>query len=73
MAENRYNFQKLTPINQADINAYMEALNYVFENSDIKNVGVSGAYSAGKSSVIETYKTLRPEIKFIHISLAYFQ
>ena len=41
MAENRYNFQKLTPINQADINAYMEALNYVFENSDIKNVGVS--------------------------------
>lgn len=73
MVGNKYNFQKLTPINQADLNIYKEALEYVFENDDVKNIGISGAYSAGKSSVIETYKTLRPNIKFIHISLAYFQ
>jgi hypothetical protein len=52
MAENKYNFQKLTPINQVDLNIYKEALEYVFENNDVKNVGISGAYSAGKSSVI---------------------
>lgn len=48
-------------------------MDFVFKNSDIKNVGISGAYSAGKSSVVETYKKLRPDIKFMHISLAYFQ
>lgn len=73
MTKDRYNFQKLTPINKADINIYKDALDYVFNNTDIKNIGISGAYSAGKSSVIETYKTLSPNIKFIHISLAYFQ
>ncbi|PKM94234.1 MAG: hypothetical protein CVU84_12290 [Firmicutes bacterium HGW-Firmicutes-1] len=71
--DNKHNFQKLTPINKADMGIYNDALNYVFDNPDIKNVGISGAYSAGKSSVIETYKTLRPDIKFMHISLANFQ
>lgn len=73
MEYNKYNFQKLTPINQVDLNIYNEALDYVFKNDDVRNVGISGAYSAGKSSVIETYKTIRPDIKFLHISLAYFQ
>lgn len=45
----------------------------MFNNPDLKNVGVSGAYSAGKSSVVETYKKLKPDVKFMHISLAYFQ
>ncbi|MCQ4924403.1 hypothetical protein NE686_14975 [Tissierella carlieri] len=73
MGKNKHNFQKLTPINKANIDIYKDALDYVFNNSDIKNIGISGSYSSGKSSVIETYKTLRPNIKFIHISLAYFQ
>lgn len=73
MAENRYNFQKLTPTNKVDLNIYKDALDYVFNNTDVKNVGISGAYSSGKSSVIETYKKLKPDITFLHISLAYFQ
>lgn len=66
------NFQKLTPINDADIHAYEESLNFVFKEDDIRNVAISGMYGAGKSSVIETYKTKHPEKKFLHISLANF-
>ena len=49
-------FQKLTPIGDAKIDGYTEALDYVFNNDDILNVAVSGPYSAGKSSIIKTYK-----------------
>lgn len=49
-------FQKLTPINNANIDGYTDALDYVFSNDDILNVAVSGPYSGGKSSIIETYK-----------------
>ena len=69
----KYNFQKLTPTNSANLKIYKNALDFVFENSDIKNVGITGAYSAGKSSIIETYKQSKPDIKFMHISLAHFQ
>lgn len=67
------NFQKLTPINNMDLKIYYEALNFVFTNDEIKNVAISGSYSAGKSSVIETYKNRHHEIDFLHISLAHFQ
>lgn len=66
-------FQKLTPIRDADIGIYSEALDFVFENSDLKNVAISGAYSAGKSSVLESYKASHSDKKFLHISLAHFQ
>jgi hypothetical protein len=56
--ENAYKFQKLTPIQDVDLSIYKEALDFVFANEDIKNIGVSGAYCAGKSSVIESYKKL---------------
>ena len=72
VSEEAYNFQKLTPVNDIDLSIYKNALDFIFENPDVKNIGVSGAYSAGKSSVVETYKKLRPDIRFLHISLAYF-
>lgn len=49
-------FKKLTPKDDIEIKVYEEALNFVFDNDDICNVAVSGPYSAGKSSVIESYK-----------------
>lgn len=52
MTNKSYNFQKLTPIRDADLSIYKNALDFVFENSDIKNVAVSGAYSAGKRSFL---------------------
>lgn len=66
-------FEKLTPVKDVDLRIYNDALNFVFENNDIRNVAVSGAYSAGKSSVIESYKDKHKELSFLHISLANFE
>jgi hypothetical protein len=65
-------FQKLTPINNIDLTIYQEALDFVFKNNDIKNIAISGPYSSGKSSILETYKCLHIKKKFLHISLAHF-
>lgn len=73
MAEKKYLFQKLTPVHNADISVYDEAINFVFENADVTNVAISGAYSAGKSSILESYKEQHKKIKFVHISLAHFR
>lgn len=73
MAEKKYHFERLTPIDDMDLNVYEEAIDYVFDNSDIKNVAISGAYSAGKSSVLASYKTKHSNLHFLHISLAHFQ
>lgn len=73
MTEKKYNFQKLTPIKNVDLQIYDKALNFVFSNDDIKNIAISGPYSAGKSSLIETYKCNHKEFRFLHISLAHFE
>lgn len=65
-------FQKLTPKKDVDLKGYEEAFNFVFENNDVMNIAVSGAYSSGKSSVLETYKVKREEYSFLHISLTHF-
>ncbi|TFB14095.1 hypothetical protein E3U55_14350 [Filobacillus milosensis] len=65
-------FQKLTPIKNAKLKMYDDALNFVFENNDIKNVAISGPYSAGKSSIIESYKLKSTDKRYLHISLAHF-
>lgn len=69
-------FQKLTPVNDAKIGVYEDALDYVFKNDDVLNVAISGPYSSGKSSLIETYKKTHKEKEgckeFLHISLAHF-
>jgi hypothetical protein len=80
MSEKNYNFQKLTPVNDIELKIYKDALDFVFDNDDIKNVAISGAYGAGKSSLLESYKTEKKKNKvtekdltFIHISLAHFE
>lgn len=73
MAESRYHFEKLTPTDDIDLTVYEDAFNYIFENSDVRNVAVSGAYSAGKSSVLASYKKKHSDLRFLHISLAHFK
>ena len=65
-------FQKLTPTNRVDLTAYEEGFEFIFDNEDIRNIAISGPYSSGKSSLLESYKDKHPEKKFIHISLAHF-
>lgn len=66
-------FQKLSPISDADISGYENALDYVFADEDIKNIAISGAYSSGKSSIIGTYEsTNKGKLNLLHVSLAHF-
>ena len=73
MAERTHHFERLTPIDNMNLDVYEEAIDYVFDNSDIKNVAISGAYSAGKSSVLASYKKKHSDLHFRHISLAHFK
>lgn len=73
MAQKNYNFEKLTPNQEADISVYEEAIEFVFDNSDVTNVAISGAYGAGKSSVIESFEKRHDNKNFLHISLAHFE
>lgn len=73
VAESKYNFERLTPTGNVNIDVYVQAIDFVFKHPDIKNVAISGAYSAGKSSVLESYKNRHGELNFLHISLAHFQ
>jgi hypothetical protein len=70
--EKKYQFEKLTLRDDINIDVYEEALDYVFESDDIRNVAISGAYGAGKSSVLASYKKKHPNKKYLHISLAHF-
>jgi len=70
---NKYKFLKLTPVSDANISVYEDAIDFVFENDDIKNVSISGAYGAGKSSILESYKIKHSDKRFIHFSLAHFR
>ena len=71
MEEREHKFQKLTPIKDVNLSIYKKTLDFVFENSDLKNIAITGIYGAGKSSVVETYKK-KSDKSFIHISLAHF-
>lgn len=66
-------FWSLTPKDDLDLHIYEQAIDYAFEKNDIHNIAISGAYGAGKSSVIASYKKKHPKLKFMHISLAHYQ
>lgn len=66
-------FEKLTPTDDCDISIYESAIDFAFKEDDIRNVAISGAYGAGKSSVLAAYKAKHREKKFLHISLAHFK
>lgn len=66
-------FQKLTPVRNIELGIYQEAIEYAFSEDDIMNIAISGAYGAGKSSVVETFEEKNPDKKFLHISLAHFE
>ncbi|GAE02569.1 hypothetical protein CBO05C_2259 [Clostridium botulinum B str. Osaka05] len=73
MSGNIYKFQKLTPVSDINLKVYEDAIDYVFDNPDVRNVAISGAYSAGKSSVLASYKKKHEKLRFMHISLAHFK
>jgi len=73
MDTTKYKFRKLTPVRDVELNVYADSLDYVFRDDDLKNVAITGPYSSGKSSMLETYKDTHKDKRFIHISLAHFE
>lgn len=73
VAESKYRFERLTPADNVDLDVYEDTIDYVFDNPDVRNVATSGAYSAGKSSVLASYKKKYSNLCFLYISLAHFK
>ncbi|GEL67926.1 hypothetical protein MPS01_20810 [Marinilactibacillus psychrotolerans] len=65
----KYIFESLGPVNDVELGKYEDALNQMMEDDSIYNVGLTGPYGAGKSSIIESYKTENEQMKFIHVAL----
>lgn len=73
MTVSKFQFERLTPTDDVNLSVYEEAIDYVFDNPDVRNVAISGAYSAGKSSVLASYKKTHSDLRFRHITLAHFK
>lgn len=52
----KYIFKSLGPVDNVELGKYEDALNQMIEDSSIFNVGLTGPYGAGKSSLIESFK-----------------
>ncbi len=70
MSEKNYNFQKLTPINNAELKIYDDALNFVFDNDDIKNVALdrSNVIIKGAEYKLKTVATVKALIDIDNLS-----
>lgn len=70
MDEKNSKFNALTPeVLEENKSIYTEALDYAFNNDDIKNIAITGIYGAGKSSVWKTYATKKNIKNCITVSL----
>lgn len=57
MKTNETTFNSLTPdILEENKKVYTNALDYAFENPNIRNIAITGVYGAGKSTVWNTYR-----------------
>lgn len=65
-------FEDLTPIDHLERDEYIEALEWAIGNNRIKNIALTGTYGSGKSSILQSFQKLNPDIKFLNISLASF-
>lgn len=70
---NPQNFEDFTPIivDKKD-DKYSHIIKYAVENSNTKNVALTGPYGSGKSSILKTFEDKYPEYKYLNISLATF-
>lgn len=67
-------FNSLTPDVLENIEPiYMEALDYAFDNKDIKNIAITGIYGAGKSTVWKSYAAKKKIENIITVSLGKYE
>jgi hypothetical protein len=68
-------YNALTPTNQANLSEYENALSHALDQSDIKNIAITGPYGSGKSSILRTFEKKYNGARgyeFLNISLATF-
>lgn len=75
--KNEYKFYKLTPTkvdkSSSSYKIIEKALNQAYEDSDIKNIAITGIYGSGKSSILRTYFEEKfNNKKTINVSIADF-
>lgn len=70
---NTLKLNSLAPKNDIELKSYQEALDQIFLDDTILNVGITGSYGSGKSSTIETYKKINSNLNFIHIALGRYK
>ena len=51
---------------------YIRRLKAAIDNPDVHNIALSGAYGAGKSSILKTFKACFTDYKTVYVSLASF-
>ncbi|WP_432369297.1 pcar (plasmid) [Pantoea allii] len=69
-------YEALTPsiIEPQESSTYIDALNFACSRGDIRNIAVTGAYGAGKSSVLRTWKECPDnDLRIMTVSLADFE
>ena len=68
------NFYSLTPENLEKIDlVYTEALDFAFDNKDIKNIAITGIYGAGKSTVWKSYAKNKGLKNIITVSMGKYE
>ena len=69
-------YVSLAPTKNADKDGvYCDALKYAIDNTEIKNIAITGNYGSGKSSVIKTFFEKMENKKYnpIYVSLAAYK
>ncbi|MEJ5075769.1 YobI family P-loop NTPase [Erwinia sp. MYb535] len=65
-------YTALTPSKIEGPNEYFTAMDYALSQKDVRNIAVTGAYGAGKSTIISSYMDTFSKGRHISVSLAGF-
>ena len=74
MEKDNPKFNALTPeVLEENNEIYTKALDFAFDNKDIKNIAITGIYGAGKSTVWNTYVKETKKENIITVSLGKYE
>lgn len=73
MEEKTVNVSLLSPVdNYEEHKEYIVRLGAAIQSDDVFNIALTGAYGAGKSSILKTLRSVYPQYRYVNVSLASF-